>query len=147
MTADIGRFGALPGVNISEQPADLPEEGQKPTELVYGSVEEFLHRQLLPTFVRTIDGRAGQWCVEWYYHPEAISRLEALWRAWEHLRLDGATGMSVWWKDRADHQMAVLLDPRGPFFRCDMKEHRDYEYIEPRKAPEGLFPDVREQPI
>lgn len=35
--------------------------------------------------------------------------MEALWRAWEHLRLDGATGISVWWKDHADHHMSVLL--------------------------------------
>ncbi|WP_407681230.1 DUF4913 domain-containing protein [Pseudarthrobacter equi] len=26
-------------------------------------------------------------CIEWYLHPEA-SRVAALWRAWEHLRLD-----------------------------------------------------------
>lgn len=28
--------------------------------------------------------------------------MEALWRAWEHLRLDGATGISVWFKDHAE---------------------------------------------
>jgi hypothetical protein len=55
----------------------------------------------------------ARWCLEWYFHPEAVSRVEALWRAWEHLRLDGATGISVWFKDHADHHMSVLLDPRG----------------------------------
>jgi hypothetical protein len=34
-------------------------------------------------------------------------------------------GISVWWKDHADHHMSVLLDPRGPFYKCDMKSHRD----------------------
>ncbi|WP_306914878.1 MULTISPECIES: DUF4913 domain-containing protein [unclassified Arthrobacter] len=48
--------------------------------------------------------------MDWYFHPEAVSRVEALWRAWEHLRLDGATGISVWFKDHADHHMSVLLD-------------------------------------
>lgn len=108
MTNDIGRFSS----SDTETPADPPAEEQKPAQLVYGSAEEFLHEQLLPTYVRDVDGRAAKWCIEWYYHPEAVTRVEALWRAWEHLRLDGATGISVWFKDHADHHMSVLLDPR-----------------------------------
>jgi TraM recognition site of TraD and TraG len=26
--------------------------------------------------------------------------------------------------DHADHHMSVLLDPRGPFYKCDMQKHR-----------------------
>ena len=123
-----------------------PAEAQgaeKAPELVYGSAEEFLHEQLLPTYVRSVTGKSAKWCIEWYFHPEAVSRIAALWRAWEHLRLDPATGMSVWWRDHADHHMRVLLDPQGPFYNCDMKEHREPEHLEPKKAPEGWFPDVR----
>lgn len=32
----------------------------------------------------------------------------------EHLRLDPATGVSVWLRDHADH-LVVLMDPDGPF--------------------------------
>jgi hypothetical protein len=42
--------------------------------------------------------------------------------------------------------MSVLLDPRGPFYKCDMQKHRDPEHLEPKKAPEGWFPDVRTLP-
>ena len=77
------------------------------------------------------------------FPPEAVSRVAALWRSREHLRLDPATGMSVWWRDHADHHMAVLLNPQGPFYNCDMKEHRDPDHLEPRKAPAGWFPDER----
>ena len=108
MSHDIGRFNS----SDTETPAETPSEEQKPAELVYGSAEEFLHEQLLPTYFRDVDGRAAKWCIEWYYHPEAVTRVEALWRAWEHLRLDGGTGISVWFKDHADHHMSVLLDPR-----------------------------------
>jgi len=108
MTNDIGRFSS----SDTETPVETPVEEQKPAELVYGSAEEFLHEQLLPTYVRDVDGRAAKWCLEWYYHQEAVTRVEALWRAWEHLRLDGATGISVWFKDHADHPMSVLLEPR-----------------------------------
>ncbi|MDQ1058060.1 hypothetical protein QFZ23_001961 [Arthrobacter globiformis] len=95
MTNDIGRISPAPGVSDAEEPADKAGEEQPPG-LVYGSAEEFLHEQLLPTYVRDVDGRSARWCIEWYFHPEAVSRIEALWRAWEHLRLDGVTGMSVW---------------------------------------------------
>ncbi|MBO0910104.1 DUF4913 domain-containing protein [Arthrobacter sunyaminii] len=122
---------------------DGQDNGEKAPELVYGSAEEFLHEQLLPTYVRSVNPKSSKWCVEWYFHPEAVSRVSALWRAWEHLRLDAATGMSVWWRDHADHHMRVLLDTQGPFYNCDMKEHREPEHLEPRKAPEGWFPDVR----
>jgi hypothetical protein len=143
MDSNIGRFSTAPAPGETEASAERPTEEQKPPELVYGSAEEFLHEQLLPTYVRDVDGRAAKWCLEWYFHPEALSRVEALWRAWEHLRLDGATGISVWWKDHADHHMSMLLDPRGPFYKCDMQKHRDPEHLEPKKAPEGWFPDVR----
>jgi hypothetical protein len=76
-----------------------------------------------------------KWCIEWYYHPEAVTRVEALWRAWEPLRLDGATGISVWFKDHADHHMSVLLDSRGPFYKCDMQKHRDPENTWNRRKP------------
>ncbi|BAS18372.1 hypothetical protein AHiyo8_pI66760 (plasmid) [Arthrobacter sp. Hiyo8] len=138
MASNIGRFStATPN---SEAPAERPAEEQKPPELVYGSAEEFLHEQLLPTYVRDVDGRAAKWCLEWYFHPEALSRVEALWRAWEHLRLDGATGISVWFKDHADHHMNVLLDPRGPFYKCDMQKHRDPNTSNPKRHPKAGSP-------
>lgn len=34
---------------------------------------------------------------------------------------------------------SVLLDPRGPFNKCDMQKHRDPGHPEPRKAPAGWF--------
>ncbi|WP_427005449.1 DUF4913 domain-containing protein [Pseudarthrobacter sp. H2] len=98
---------------------------------------------VLPTYVRDVDDRSAKWCMDRYFHPEAVSRVEALWRAWEHLRLDGATGMSVWWRDHADHHMRVLLDPKGSFYNRDISGHRDAPHLEPVRAPAGWFPDVR----
>jgi hypothetical protein len=50
--------------------------------------------------------------------------LEALWRAWEFLRLEGTAGMSVWWRDHADHHMSVLLSTDGPFKGCTTDDGR-----------------------
>ena len=72
--------------------------------------------------------------------PEAVARLDALWRAWEHLRLDPATGMSVWFRDHADHHMTVLLSAAGPFQGCDGQHStRPLEPLKVTPAPEGMF--------
>ncbi|MEV4283455.1 DUF4913 domain-containing protein [Actinoplanes xinjiangensis] len=49
------------------------------------------------------------WWPWWWSHPEAISRLYALWRASERLRIsEPDTGMSSWWRDHFDAHFAVL---------------------------------------
>lgn len=117
---------ADPGTGDShthETSAAKPEEAP---QLVFGSAEEFLHEQLLPTYVRDVDDRGAKWCMEWYFHAEAVSRVEELWRPWEHLRLD--------------HHMRVLLDARGPFYNCDKSGHRGPAHLEPLRAPAGWSP-------
>jgi hypothetical protein len=93
MNSDIGRFSTDYSTSETEASTE-PADEQTPPELVYGSAEEFLHEQLLPTYVRGVDGRAAKWCIEWYFHPEAVSRVEAFWRAWEHLRLEPRESVS-----------------------------------------------------
>jgi hypothetical protein len=87
--------------------------------MFYPNVAEFVRDNLANTYRRQINAGDGvNWCPQWWKHAEAISRLEALWRAWEFLRLDDTTGMSVWWRDHADYHMAVLLSANGPFRGC-----------------------------
>ena len=88
------------------------------------------------------------WAARWWEYDEAVIRIEALWRSWEHLRQDPSTGMSVWWRDHADHHMSVLMDPQGPFAAADAiapenqcSKGQPLPYTPP---PAGLFPDVRE---
>ena len=109
-------------------------------EPCYATVEDFVRELLAPMYRRALDGTDRSWCPEWWRHAEAISRLDALWRAWEHLRLDPDTGMSVWFRDHADHHMAVLLDSEGPFKRCSpIKGHRALDELPLEPPPEGLF--------
>lgn len=126
----------------AEQPRIFRDAEQEP-QLFYGSAEDFLHEQLLPLYNRIVDGKNGKWCRKWYLHPEAVSRVEALWRAWEHLRLDAATGASVWWRDHADPHMAVLFSTKGPFHACTSTTHYMPDPITCEYAPEGWFPDER----
>jgi len=132
----------------TEEAAAETEEAPAP-ELVYGSTQEWLTEWLLPTYRRYIspNGSQSTWCPSWWMHAEAVIRLEALWRAWEYLRLDGQTGSSVWWKDHADYHLATLLDPQGPFHGCTSAGHGElHEQFPVNPAPAGFFPDVRVEP-
>lgn len=121
--------------NVAEEP---------PAQTYYGSADEFVREWLSHMYSRQVSGRGSGrvWRADWWRVPEAISRIDALWRSWEHLRLDPATGMSVWWRDHADHHMAVLMDPEGPFRGSDA-EVRVGTPLACEVPPAGLFPDER----
>lgn len=125
-----------------------PGEESAP-QLYYGSVDEFVREFLIHAYRRRINGSSRFWAAEWWKTEEAVMRLEALWRAWEHLRLDPALGMSVWWRDHADHHMAMLMATDGPFageeIKSESNRNRDREPLPYIAPPPGLFPDVREE--
>jgi hypothetical protein len=94
-------------------------------ELVYSSAVDFFVDLLAQSYVREVnEGATFAWCPEWYKHPEALIRMEAIWRAWEHLRLEPALGISTWWLNHADPHMRVLMDKEGPFKKCAYDGHK-----------------------
>ncbi|WP_431679089.1 DUF4913 domain-containing protein [Kitasatospora sp. KL5] len=98
-----------------------PENGTAPgaEEPVFASLDAFVTELFAPMISRKLNGTTTTWCPSWWEHAEAISRLNALWRAWEYLRLDPALGMSTWWLHHADPHLGVLLDAdNGPFAAC-----------------------------
>ncbi|PVE19866.1 hypothetical protein DDA93_00390 [Arthrobacter sp. Bz4] len=62
-------------------------------------------------------------------------------RAWEHLRRDGKTGMSSWWREHADHHMPILLSTDGPFKGCTPEKGHNprLDPLPCAPAPAGLF--------
>lgn len=120
-----------------------PSEDVVEPELYYESVDEFVREKLRYSYARVVSGRGQyRWSARWWESAEAVSRLEALWRAWEHLRLEPALGMSSWWRDHADHHMAMLLSPEGPFNGRD-DENAPGEPLPYEAPPPGLFPSMR----
>ena len=103
----------------------------EPPALVYTNVLDFMTGYLMPIYRRSLSGSATTWCPEWWRHAEANTRLEALWRSWEHLRLDPATGISVWLRDHLDHHMRVLLDTDGPFKGCSPEKGHNEQRLKP----------------
>jgi hypothetical protein len=69
-------------------------DGRDDRRPLYPDVESWVGQHWSPLVRRPLGGNLT-WCASWWKHPEAISRLEALWRAWETLRLDSPLGMSV----------------------------------------------------
>lgn len=137
---------------------DYPDEELRPTDveessapapspaprLMYGSVDEFLREFLRHAYSRPVGGgnARNRWAAEWWHSAEAVMRLEAMWRSWEHLRRDPATGMSVWWLQHADPHMAVLLSPDGPFAKSEDRASAG-EPLPYARPPAGLFLDER----
>ena len=111
------------------------DAGDGVPEPVYGAVEDWLDGYFLPMFRRTLGGEF-RWCGQWWRHGEAISRLTALWHAWEVLRLQPGTGISTWYRDHLDHQLPILMGARGPFYQCSEDAHREPHEAAARPAPE-----------
>lgn len=131
---------------------DLRDEEEEAAEvavsedarLFYGSADEFFRERLRFMYTRRVGpGNASfRWSARWWQIPEALARIDALWRTWEHFRQDGATGSSVWWRDHADHHMPILLSPEGPFAKSEDK-NQPGEPLPYEPPPPGLFPDMR----
>lgn len=119
--------------DASASPPPRPERAARPPAPAAGSDEEeatlefeseieFMERHLVFMYRRDVGSdQTLYWCPRWHEHPEAYSRITALWRAWEHLRLDAGTGMSTWWIEHADRQMSVLFSSKGPFAKCSIE--------------------------
>ena len=63
-------------------------------------------------------------------------------QAWEALRLELTFGMSVWWRDHADHHMRMLMSPEGPF-ATSRDRNSDGDPLPYTAPPAGMFTDVR----
>jgi hypothetical protein len=114
-------------------------EVETPPQCYYDSLGEFAG-WLLDVYRRSTRGQARVFCPQWWKHPEAVARMDALWRAFEQLRQDPGTGMSVFWRDHVDHHMSVLLDADGPFKGCeDGHSNHPLDPIHQASAPPVLF--------
>ncbi|RFA06426.1 hypothetical protein B7R54_18765 [Subtercola boreus] len=129
--------------DFDDEPDNAEEDGEAekfvPT-LFYGSADEFVRKQLRYKYRRQITrpGRGNfRWRASWWKSEEAISRIEALWRAWEKARQDPAA-MSDWWLTHCDRQMAVLLSPDGPFAGSE-DESKPGDLLPYVAPPDGYF--------
>lgn len=95
---------------------------QDAAEPVYSSLSAWVDGYFRVIFARSIGGEI-RWCNQWQEHPEALTRLEALWRSWEALRLDTALGVATWLTSYLDPQLATLFGRSGTFTQCTPARH------------------------
>jgi hypothetical protein len=97
------------------------EESTPELETYFGNVVEFVDLWLLPHYAR--NPKQFRWSPQWWEYTEVVGRLEALWRAWEHYRLEGMTGMAVFFNDYMDPTMRTITSADGPFWNLGNLDH------------------------
>lgn len=108
--------------------------------LAFASLPDFVEGFFVEVAVRHQQPR--QWCRKWWDHEEAVMRLEALWDAFEALRVEPGTGTAVWIRDYLDPAVAALTNPdTTPFKLCDARkgQHGVEEPWSLDEPPEGMF--------
>ncbi|WP_349238426.1 DUF4913 domain-containing protein [Nocardioides sp. InS609-2] len=108
----------------------------------FRTVDSFVDEFLATTCWVDVTGSARIWCPDWWRHPGAVVRLDALHRAFESLRLDPALGITTWLRDHLDYHLGALTDPQGPFKGCTITKGHDTNRdrtIPTTPAPVGLF--------
>jgi hypothetical protein len=124
-------------VGADSTPDEPDQQLPKPC---YPTVEAWVTEHFIPMYRRTLGGEY-RWCSQWWLHAEAISRLTALWYAWESMRLQGATGIGLWYRDHLDHQLPVLLGARGPFYQCTEQQHLEPHQAITQPVPQDWWAD------
>jgi len=117
LTAAVERLvadAASAGPGLTAEPI-APAPQAKPA---HPSLGDFVGDYLLPMFTRPTLGGRWLWCPHWWEHSEAVSRLTALWHAWEALRDQPGTAFGSWYREHLDHHLPILMGPDGPFRDC-----------------------------
>jgi Domain of unknown function (DUF4913) len=131
-----------PEPQAEEDEAETPER-----ELLYPTVGAFVEGYVAKLYKRevTVEGseKTFRWCPRWHAHGEVWARMNALWRAFEHLRLGENTELSSFWLMHLDPHMAQILDPNGPFKYCTVRGGHKAKLaaLATVAVPEGTDPD------
>lgn len=103
-----------------------------PITAVPDGLPAWVDNVLLPTL--TSGGKGSVWCPEWQAHPDAVTRLAAIWDAWRHMLAEEDAALHSFLRDVLDHHMPLLVDAeRGAFRRCNYG-HRTVERLDAVKA-------------
>ncbi|WP_131784472.1 DUF4913 domain-containing protein [Protofrankia symbiont of Coriaria ruscifolia] len=127
-----------PAATLPPQASDSRQDQDEPPEPAFTGVVDWVEQYFRVAYPRSTGGEF-RWCAQWWDHTEAVIRLEALWRAWEHARTDPNTGIATWHTNLLDPQLAVLCGPSGPFRACRPDRHEPDRPLPVAPTPPGHF--------
>ncbi len=117
----------LPGPEANEPEGSGPEDSEAaegPPPLDMRILVAWVRDHLALVFQRKIpQNSAPHWCRQWWQHPEAIVRFEALRRAWMASVAEPGAEMANY-LILVDQHLAVLMGEHGPFTGCTGGQHR-----------------------
>ncbi|WP_280406610.1 DUF4913 domain-containing protein [Nocardia carnea] len=128
-TATAGEAGTAAGDSDTPTDGESQNEGEAEPEreMEFPTVAAFVEGYISQLYRREISSmgseRQRRWCPQWWLHGEAVARFDAMWTAFEHLRLGDGEEMSTVWLNHIDPHMAILLSPDGPFKYCTNGGH------------------------
>lgn len=100
----------------------------QPIEPHFKSVADFVDMFIRPMYATTLNQQdKANWSRRWYAHPEAVARLDALWRCYEHKRRKSPNNfLEEFLRVNCDHHMKYLMAEGGVFSQCRTD---DYESV------------------
>ncbi|RZU12691.1 uncharacterized protein DUF4913 [Kribbella rubisoli] len=124
---------AMDGLRYGSRREGAPASGFRPR---FADLESWVHEFFVLTFGRCAE--QGRWCAQWWDHPEAVLRLDALWRSWEVASLDPIHGVADWIRNYLDPNLVQLCSDGGPFARCAEERHRPTPVLPVCPPPDGF---------
>lgn len=115
---------------------DNEDEDVEESDLQFANAFEFVETFLAPIYAVGVNQRKEvKWCKQWWAHPEAVYRLDSLWRRYEQLHAEepltcGETFLRVC----GDYHMDRLMSAGQPFDAC-YKEHQAAIELETEPMP------------
>ncbi|MEV6364874.1 DUF4913 domain-containing protein [Nocardia asteroides] len=89
---------------------------------VIANIGAWAQRKLPRSATSTANG-AICWCSQWYEHPEAVTVLWSLRRAWLEAVVQPGAAMAVYFRDFFYPLFNILTNPAGPFYACTPENH------------------------
>ncbi|MEU1965171.1 DUF4913 domain-containing protein [Micromonospora sediminicola] len=134
----------LPDQQVATAATKQPAADEVP-EPAFRNLDEFMRLYLAEVVERRVlsGPKSGiHWCDRWWAHPEAISRLYAMWREWEKARLDDT--MSTWWLHHLDPHLMAMTTEYGPFAKCEPGRHSEPSTLPTLPAPREILDQLPE---
>jgi len=114
-----------------QEPGTKGSASAAPARFDFATLYTWVHIHVATITERKVSKSSGsesgvgvRWCTRWYDHDEAVSRLEALRRAWEEQVVKPGASMSTWYLTHYDPHITALTAPGGTFWQCSPGHHQ-----------------------